>query len=138
MRKFINAAFYYAVAAMAGGVFYREYTKLSTFTGQTALSVVHTHLFLMGMVFFLAAALMEGRLEITKSRKFKAFFGLYNGGVILTSVMLAARGVMQVMSMPMTAALDGAISGLAGVGHILTGAGIVLFFIILRERTREV
>ena len=62
MRRMINAAFAYAAAAMAGGVFSREYTKLTDFTGQTSLSVVHTHLFLLGMLFLLVAALMERAL----------------------------------------------------------------------------
>ena len=38
---------------MVGGVFYREFTKFNGFTARTALGVVHTHYFLLGMVFFL-------------------------------------------------------------------------------------
>ncbi len=45
-------ALLYAVLAMASGVFYRELTKFNNFTAKTALSVVHTHYFLLGMVFF--------------------------------------------------------------------------------------
>ena len=41
------------------GVFYREFTKFSGFTGKTALYVVHTHYFLLGMVFFLLLLLLE-------------------------------------------------------------------------------
>lgn len=51
MKRCINAALLYAVLAMAGGVFYREFTKFNGFTGKTTLSVVHTHYFLLGMVF---------------------------------------------------------------------------------------
>ena len=52
MKRYANASLLYALIAMAGGVFYREFTKFSGFTGKTALSVVHTHYFLLGMVFF--------------------------------------------------------------------------------------
>ena len=48
MKKFVNYAFIYAILAMAGGVFYREFTKFCGFTEWTALSVVHTHYFILG------------------------------------------------------------------------------------------
>ena len=52
MKRYMNSALLYAAQALAGGVFYREFTKFSGFSGKTALAVVHTHYFLMGMVFF--------------------------------------------------------------------------------------
>ena len=58
MKRYINTALLYAVLAMVGGVFYREFTKFSGFTGRTALGVVHTHYFLLGMVFFLLLLLL--------------------------------------------------------------------------------
>ena len=53
MKRYMNTALLYAVLAMAGGVFYREFTKFNGFDERTTLSVVHTHYFLLGMVFFL-------------------------------------------------------------------------------------
>ena len=53
MKKLLNTAFIYALAAMAGGVFYREFTKFNGFSGRTALGLVHTHLFLLGRVVYL-------------------------------------------------------------------------------------
>ena len=38
MKKYLNLSLAYAVAAMAGGVFYREFTKLNGFVGVTALA----------------------------------------------------------------------------------------------------
>lgn len=49
MKRYINSALLYAVLAMAGGVFYREFTKFNGFAGKTTLSVVHTHYFLLGV-----------------------------------------------------------------------------------------
>ena len=37
MKKYLNFSLAYAVAAMAGGVFYREFTKFNGFDGVTAL-----------------------------------------------------------------------------------------------------
>ena len=49
MKRYMNSALLYAILAMAGGVFYREFTKFNGFTAKTTLSVVHTHYFLLGM-----------------------------------------------------------------------------------------
>ena len=57
MKKYLNISLIYAIAAMVGGVFYREFTKWNGFTGMTALGKVHTHLFLLGMLMFLIIAL---------------------------------------------------------------------------------
>ena len=37
MKRYMNAALLYAVLAMAGGVFYREFTKFTGFTAKTTL-----------------------------------------------------------------------------------------------------
>ncbi len=59
MKRYLNAALTYAVLALAGGVFYREFTKFNGFDGRTALGVVHTHYFMLGMVFFLLLLVLE-------------------------------------------------------------------------------
>lgn len=132
MKKMIDIAFGYAIAAMAGGVFYREFTRWNGFEGKTALSVIHTHLFLLGMVMFLLAALFTDRLKLEKQKKFGTFLACYNSGVLLTVAMLAARGILQVRGMALSPGLDAAVSGMAGIGHILTGVGLTVFFLCLR------
>lgn len=133
MKKLIHIAFVYAIAAMAGGVFYREFTKFSGFSGRTTLAFVHTHLFLLGMVVLLLAALFVQRLDVTGDRRWRAFLAIYNVGVPLTAVMLLVRGVLQVRMVPLTPGLDAAVSGLSGVGHILTSVGLVLFLLCLKR-----
>ena len=56
MKKLWNLAFGYFLAAMAGGVFYREFTKYFGFTGETALGYLHVHLLVLGTVLFLFLA----------------------------------------------------------------------------------
>ena len=53
MRKYANSALVYAILAMVGGVFYREFTKFNGFTGTTSLGFVHAHYFALGMIGFL-------------------------------------------------------------------------------------
>ena len=133
MKKYLNISLVYAVAAMAGGVFYREFTKFNQFTGVTALGKVHTHLFLLGMVVFLLVALFADRLALEKQKSFSTFMTVYNTGVPLTSVMLLVRGITQVLGLSLSKGASAAISGIAGIGHILTGVGIVLLLLALRK-----
>ena len=59
MKRYVNTALVYAILAMIGGVFYREFTKMLDFTARTSLGLVHTHYFMLGMVFFLLLAVVE-------------------------------------------------------------------------------
>ncbi|KAI4442726.1 DUF2871 domain-containing protein [Schaedlerella arabinosiphila] len=133
MKKYLNISLVYAIAAMAGGVFYREFTKFQGYTGVTALGKVHAHLFLLGMLVFLVAALYAARYDLETVKTFRAFLWTYNLGVPLSAVMLLVRGVTQVMEMNLSAAADASISGIAGIGHILTGTGIILLILSLKK-----
>lgn len=137
MKKYVNYALGYAIAAMIGGVFYREFTKFSGFTGVTALGKVHTHLFLLGMVVFLLVALFAAHQDLRSSKKFRVFMCMYNAGVPLTALMMAVRGVTQVLGMTLSRGASASISGIAGIGHILTGVGLVLLLLSLRETAKN-
>ena len=126
MKKYLNFSLIYAVAAMAGGVFYREFTKFNGFTGVTALGKVHVHLFVLGMLVFLLVALFADRMDLAGQKTFRLFLRLYNIGLPLTDVMMAVRGVTQVLGLSLSRGASASISGIAGIGHILTGVGLVL------------
>ena len=133
MKKYLNFSLAYAMAAMAGGVFYREFTKYNGFTGVTALGKVHVHLFVLGMLVFLLVALFAAHNDLEKIKTFRAFLWVYNIGVSLTAVMLLVRGVMQVLDFSLSDGLSASISGIAGIGHVLTGAGIILLLVALKK-----
>lgn len=59
MKYYINSALVYAILAMVGGVFYRKFTKYNGFSDKTYRGVVHTHYFLLGMVFFVLLLLLQ-------------------------------------------------------------------------------
>lgn len=133
MKRHLNIAFAYAIAAMVGGVFYREFTKWNGFTGVTALGKVHVHLFLLGMMVFLLVALFADRFDLSGSRSFSIFMRVYNLGVPLTACMLVIRGITQVLGTPLASGADMAISGISGIGHILVGIGLVALLLSLRR-----
>lgn len=132
MKRYINTALLYAIFAMAGGVFYREFTKFNGFTGKTALSVVHTHYFLLGVVFFLLLLMLEKSISFTGVKTGRVL-AVYHIGLNLTAVMLIVRGIVQVMSPPLSAGVDAAISGIAGIGHILLGVSMVLLLVQIKR-----
>lgn len=137
MKKTVNASFIYAIFAMLSGVFYREFTKFSGFEGRTTLSFVHTHLFLLGMIMMLIVTFCIKLYSLHTAKRYHAFLWIYNLGVYLTSLMLLIRGILQVNHTVLTSAVDAMISGFAGIGHILVGIGMVLFFLMLKEKIKE-
>ena len=136
MKRYINLALLYAVLAMAGGVFYREFTKFNGFTAKTTLGVVHTHYFLLGMVFFLLLLLLEKNFFFTSAKTGRVLV-LYQIGLNLTAVMLTVRGVTQVLEVPLSTGMNGAISGVAGIGHILLGISMVLLLLQVKKSIPE-
>ncbi|MEG0145156.1 MAG: DUF2871 domain-containing protein [Clostridia bacterium] len=135
MKKMINTAFGYAIASMAFGVFYREFTKFNGFDARTSLAFGHLHLMVMGCLVFLIVALFAMKSDLLEQKRFRAFYCFYNAGLALTTVMFAVRGIAQVRMMQLSAGMSAAISGIAGLGHITLGIGIVLLFLCLKKMT---
>ncbi|NLW72002.1 MAG: DUF2871 domain-containing protein [Chloroflexi bacterium] len=133
MKMYLNFSLFYAVAAMAGGVFYREFTKWNGFSGSTTLGKVHTHLFLLGMMVFLVVALFAKNGNLHTQKTFRAFLYIYNTGVLLMVIMMIIRGIPQVTGITLSSGIDAAISGIAGIGHILVGTGIILLLVSLKK-----
>ena len=102
-----------------------------------ALGKVHAHLLLLGMLVFLMVALYGAHNDLTKIKTFRAFLWTYNIGVPLTAIMLVVRGVAQVGGLALSAAANASISGIAGIGHILTGTGIILLLLSLKKPAKN-
>lgn len=132
MKRYMNTALLYAILAMVGGVFYREFTKFNGFTAKTTLSVVHTHYFLLGMVFFLLLLVLEKNFAFTGAKTGRVL-ALYHVGLNLTAVMLVVRGVTQVLGTALSSGMSAAISGMAGIGHILLGVSLVLLLLQVKR-----
>lgn len=137
MKRYMNTALLYAILAMVGGVFYREFTKFNGFTAKTTLSVVHTHYFLMGMVFFLLLLVLEKSFSFTGPKTGRVLV-FYHVGLNLTAVMLVIRGVTQVLGTTLSSGMSAAISGMAGIGHILLGVSLVLLLMQLKRAIQEI
>ena len=136
VKRYANLALVYSVIAMAFGVFYREFTKFSGFTGKTNLSVMHAHYFLLGMFFFLMLMLLEKAFSFSDKGTGK-ILAVYQAGLNITGLGFLMRGLTQVWGSELSKGMDASISGIAGVGHILTGVGIVLLLLSFKKLAEE-
>ncbi|WP_333619501.1 DUF2871 domain-containing protein [Dietzia sp.] len=130
LRSTFYAALTYTVLGLLGGLYFRELTKAQDFPEDafTQLSVVHTHLFALGTTILLVVLALDKLFRLSDSREFRWFFWTYNAGVVLTVVMLLVHGTLTVLGHD---EVSPAISGIAGLGHILLTVGFVLLFVSL-------
>lgn len=137
MKRLINASIVYVALALVGGVFYREFIKLNGFSTYTSLSVVHTHYFMLGMMFFLILALLEMNLHFMNDRT-KRYVFFYHLGLNLTVIMLMIRGVIQVVYLnSLTTALNVVIAGIAGIGHLILGISLIMILISIKNAIKN-
>ncbi|GLU88706.1 DUF2871 domain-containing protein [Agromyces sp. NBRC 114283] len=131
MNRLFTAAVVYLVLGLGSGLFYREFTKANDFVegGATQLSVVHTHLLTLGFLAMLIVLALEKAFTLSASPLFGWFFWVYNAGVLLTSAMMVWHGSLTVLGQESNAA----IAGIAGLGHIVVTAGLVLLMMALRK-----
>lgn len=137
MKRYMNSAILYAVLAMVFGVFYREFTKFNGFTGKTNLSVMHTHYFLLGMFFFLALVLLEKNFHFSDQKNIGKMLVVYHIGLNITALAFLMRGLTQVWGTALSKGMDASISGIAGIGHILTGVSMILILLKVRKQVSD-
>lgn len=138
MKKIAKLSFFYSMLGMLLGVFYREFTKINDFTGKTVLSGLHTHVLVSGVFFLLILLLLEKSFELTKNKRFNVFFITYNIGLLLSVIMMAIRGCVEVLNLEISTMTDSSISGIAGLSHIIMTIAYILFFLILLNRINDV
>lgn len=131
----LGAVAVYTVIGLAAGLFYREFTKANGYPegmmGQ--LGLAHTHILTLGFIVLLIVLILEKVYTLSSSRLFRWFFWIYNAGVVLTAAMLTWHGMLQVQGIEASKM----IAGIAGVGHMLVGAGLVLLLISLAKAIRR-
>jgi len=132
MKKSYYAAFFYLIIGMLSGVFYREYTKHSDFDGQSVLGVAHTHLLVLGFLFFLVVLILCKLFEIHKHKQFNLWFIVYNVAFIIMIGALIARGMMQIEGADFAG-----LPHIAGLSHTLMFAALVWFLLLFRKQMKE-
>lgn len=131
-RRLAWGACAYAVLGLIAGLYYRALTHSRDFTGETVLSLTHTHLLALGMIMLLVVLVLERLFGLSRSRAFRWFEPTYHVGLLVTVGALLVRGTLQVVA---TNPTSPAFAGIAGLGHILLTVAIVaLFASLLRSQ----
>ncbi len=137
MKKLINIAGVYGLAALIFGVIYRELTRYTEYEGATSLSFVHVHLMVTGTFLFLILALFASSTNIVADKKFKRFCVIYNVAFPAMVAMLFARGILQVLEVNVSKALDASVSGIAGLSHIGMAIALGYLFFALKSVAKD-
>lgn len=135
VKRYANLALVYGIAAMVFGVFYREFTKFSRFSGRTNLSVMHTHYFLLGMFFFLMLMVIE-KVFAFSDKGIGKTVAVYQAGLNITGIGFLIRGLTQVWETPLSRGMDASISGIAGIGHILMCGSMIILLVKIRKTVK--
>ena len=131
----LQISFWMSVLALAFWVFYREYTKYLDFDGETMLSLLHTHTFVLAVIFPLLFTLVIYQLQHTTKELRSAFWTYYIGWGI-SIVMMFVRGIAQVQELVLSSGIDHMISGIAGLGHFMLSVGFIWIFFKLIKRSK--
>ncbi|MFA2604927.1 DUF2871 domain-containing protein [Bacillus cereus] len=128
MKRLYNAAFIYLIIGLFSGVFAREYTKAQGIKGSTMLQLVHTHVLVLGFVFCLIAFALCKVFHVQETKSFRAWFVVYNVGLIFTIATMLWRGLLQLNGTDFNG-----LSHMAGLGHVIISIGLVWFMILLKK-----
>lgn len=131
MKKLYYTSFFYAILGLLAGLAYREITKLNDFSGPTVFVALHTHILVLGFIFFIITLILGELFQVHEAKSFGAWYIVYNVGLLITIGALATRGMLQING--------GDISFLphiAGLGHTILGAGIIWLLILLGKRIK--
>lgn len=134
MLRLLYTSFTFAIVGVFSGLFYRELTKAHDFTDRSAtqLPLVHTHFLVLGFMVLLIVMVLERVFHLSEAApKLNTwFYWTWTIGVLVTGGMMLVKGTLTVLGAD---ASSPALSGIAGLGHILLTAGIVLLFLALRQ-----
>lgn len=136
VRRSYYAAHVYMIVGVVSGLFYREFTKIKDFHGETQLALMHTHLLALGMIVFLVVLVLDKVFQLSGARLFTAFFWFYNAGIALSTGMMGAHGILTVLGRDEDH-IPEAVPLAAGLGHILLTVGLILLFVLLGKRVNE-
>lgn len=135
MKKYLKIATFFAALGIAGGVFYREYSKFKGVdNGFNILGLVHPHFLVLGVIMVLVLGLVICYMK-PQSKLLKPGLICYCTGTAGAGIMLFIRGIIDIQTKVseyiLSKGLHYAVSGISGMFHIAFGVGFVLILIAL-------
>lgn len=65
------------------------------------------------------------------------FLILYNISLTFIAVMFLTRGIIQVLDLSLSPAINSMISGIAGVSHFMLGGSLIFLFVLLIKSQKD-
>ena len=130
-ENLIKLSIVYALLGLMGGVFYREFSKAFNYLTATSLNFVHLHLLVLGFIFYLVLFAIFKNEDVSK---LKRPLLIYNIGLGWTVTSFMVRGIYTITSNGYAPFKDAALSGIAGLGHIVLGVGLIYTLITLLKQ----
>lgn len=125
ISNLIDMSLTYLVMGLAGGVFYREFTKYFNYTLDNHLSKIHVHTLVLGFIVLLLMYLMVKNFRLDKLSELKRTLYIYNIGLITTIATMTVYGIYDVVGEGQDTINIAALSGISGIGHTLLGIGFI-------------
>lgn len=132
MRKYFNASIAYLIVGLLSGIFYREMTRLLGFTGETVLKGLHTHILVLGFIFFIIVLLLDKNFGFSNLKGSKAWFITYNISFVYFIGTMLTRGIAQVKGIEISG-----LSHIAGLAHALMGVALIWFVILGNKMLKQ-
>lgn len=135
LNRIFTAAAVWTALGLASGLYWREFTKLNDFTGDTMLASAHTHALALGTLVMLAVLALAKVFPIAE-KSGRLFVTLWYVALGLTFGSMVVKGSLQVLELPI--AESAMWPGFAGLGHMLMAGTFAYFFVILRRAMKAV
>lgn len=132
MKKLYYSSLFYVILGLLAGIFYREFTKVNEFTGVTVLVAAHTHILVLGFLFFLLVLLLAKQFGVHERKGFSSWFIVYHIGLLATVGALVARGIMQVNGTDFAG-----LPHIAGLSHAILGGTLIWFVVMVGKSIKE-
>ncbi|WP_411907726.1 DUF2871 family protein, partial [Salmonella enterica] len=85
----------------------------------------------LGFAFFLIALALCKVFHVQETKSFRAWFVVYNVGLLFTIATMLWRGLLQVNGTDFNG-----LSHMAGLGHVIISIGLVWFMILLKKSVK--
>lgn len=127
------------VMGLFHGVLYRELTKFLNYQESTSLGKLHVHILTLGFltlfILYFATKFLNSTTSFKKIVRYVSYYAL---GLMITVSAMLYRGVSEVYSITLSKGMDKAISGIAGIGHILLSVSLVLVMLQFLKESKNV
>lgn len=122
-RHILALSFSALIMGLAGGVFYREFTKFHDFKAASHLSKLHVHTLVLGFLMLLVLHLIARQMRPADLIRLKRPLMIYLAGLTFTIVNMTVLGIYEVVGQNAPVIPVAALAGTSGLGisHWLSG-----------------